>query len=223
MFELMAKNTGVFEATFSNDQDLLKYPKIKEFDAVWLNNVCGMVHNDPEVREGILRFVREGGGIGGHHAVTFANNNWPEFAEMMGGWAGAHHTEKQAIKIDDPSSPLTKSFGNAPFEHTDEFYQFPMYAPYSREKQHVLLSIDVERSDRATGNRFCAECTRTDQDYGLAWIKTYGKGRTYFTPLGHTTPFYTDPRWTNHVLAAMQYILGDLDADATPSAKLSRK
>ena len=89
--------------------ELLKYPKIKEFDAIYLNNVCGMVHNDPEVREGILRFVREGGGIGGHHAVTFANNNWPEFAEMMGGWAGAHHTEKQVIKIDDPNSPLTKS------------------------------------------------------------------------------------------------------------------
>ncbi len=223
MLELMAKNTGVFEPTFSNDLDLLKYPKIKEFDAIWLNNVCGMVYNDPEVREGILRFVREGGGIGGHHAVTFANNNWPEFAEMMGGWAGAHHTEKQVIKIDDTSSPLTKSFGTAPFEHTDEFYQFPVYSPYSREKQHVLLSIDVEKSDRATANRFCPECTRPDQDYGLAWIKTYGKGRTYFTPLGHTNTFYTDPRWTSHVLAAMQYILGDLDADATPSAKVGKK
>ena len=111
LLELMAKNTGAFEPIFSNDLNLLKYPKIKEFDAVYLNNVCGMVHNDPEVREGILRFVREGGGIGGHHAVTFANNNWPEFAEMMGGWAGAHHVEKQMIKVDDPSSPLTKSFG----------------------------------------------------------------------------------------------------------------
>jgi type 1 glutamine amidotransferase len=223
MLELMGRNTGVFEPVFSNDLELLKYPKIKEFDAIWLNNVCGMVYNDPEVREGLLRFVREGGGLGGHHAVTFANNNWPEFAEMMGGWAGAHHTEKQVIKIDDPSSPLTKMFGGAPFEHTDEFYQFPTYAPYSREKQHVLLSIDVEHSDRATANRFCPECTRPDQDYGLAWIKTYGKGRTYFTPLGHTTPFYTDPRWTNHVLAAIQYIVGDLDADATPSAKLAKK
>ena len=129
---------------------------------------------------------REGGGIGGNHAVTFANNNWPEFADMMGGWAGAHHIEKQMIKVDDPNSPLTKSFGSASFEHTDEFYQFPPYSPYSREKQHILLSIDVEKSDRATDGRFCTECTRPDQDYGLAWIRTYGKGRTYFTPLGHT-------------------------------------
>jgi len=217
LLELIAKNTGAFEPVFSNDLNLLKYPKIKEFDAVYLNNVCGMVHNDPEVRDGILRFVREGGGIGGHHAVTFANNNWPEFAEMMGGWAGAHHVEKQMIKIDDPSSPLTKPFGSASFEHVDEFYQFPVSAPYSREKQHILLSIDVEKSDRATDSRFCVQCTRPDQDYGLAWIKAYGSGRTYFTPLGHTTIFYTDKRWTEHLLAALQYILGDLDANATPS------
>jgi len=223
MLELMGKYTGAFTPTFSNDLELLKYPKIKEFDAVWFNNVCGMVHNDPEVREGILRFVREGGGLGGHHAVTFADNNWPELAELMGGWAGAHHTEKQVIKIDDTSSALTKSFPVGGFEHTDEFYHFPAYSPYSREKQHVLLSLDIQRSDMATAGRLCPECTRPDQDYGLAWIKTYGKGRTYFTPLGHTTSFYTDPMWTQHVLAAVQYILGDLDADATPSAKQAKK
>src|SRR5713101_9025842 len=127
------------------------------------------------------------------------------------------------IKIDDPASPLTKSFGSASFGHVDEFYQFPPDSPHSREKQHVLLSIDVEKSDRATGNKFCAACTRPDQDYGLAWISTYGKGRTYFTPLGHTPILYTDPRWNQHLLAAVQYILGDLGADATPSAKLGTK
>jgi type 1 glutamine amidotransferase/sugar phosphate isomerase/epimerase len=223
LLQQMGKYTGAFEPTFSNDPGMLKYPKIKDFDAIFLNNVCGMVYNDPEVRADLLRYVREGGGIGGNHAVTFANNNWAEFADMMGGWAGAHHTEKQVIKVDDPDSPLTKSFGSASFEHTDEFYQFPVYAPYSREKQHVLLSIDVEKSDRATNNRLCTECARPDQDYGLAWIKVYGKGHTYFTPLGHTEIMYTDPRWTNHLLAAIQYILGDLDADATPSARLAKK
>ena len=222
MLELMSKYTGAFEATFSNDQALLKYPKIKEFDAVFFNNVCGMVHNDPEVREGLLRFVREGGGLGGNHAVTYANNHWPEFAEMMGGWSGAHHVEEQVLKIDDPNSPLMKPFGSEPFTHTDEFYIFPPYSPYTREKQHVLMSIDVERSDRASAGRFCVDCTRPDQDYGVAWVKGYGKGRTYFTPLGHTTIMYTDKRWTGHLLAAIQYILGDLETDATPSAKVRK-
>ena len=219
MIELMAKYTGAFEPTFSNDPELLKYPKIKEFDAVFFNNVCGMVHNDPQVREGILRFVREGGGLGGNHAVTYANLNWPEFADMMGGWAGQHRVEEQVIKIDDASSPLMKPFGTGPFTHTDEFYIFPPYSPYSREKQRVLMSIDVEKSDRGFGGRFSELSTRPDQDYGVAWVKGYGKGRTYFTPLGHTTIMYTDKRWTAHLLAAIQYILGDISVDETPSAK----
>jgi type 1 glutamine amidotransferase/sugar phosphate isomerase/epimerase len=222
MLELMAKYTGAFQPTFSNDPDLLKYPKIKEFDAVFFNNVCGMTHNDPEVREGLLRYIREGGGIGGNHGVTYANNNWPEFAEMMGGWSGAHHIEKQMLKIDDPSNPLMKPFGTESFEHTDEFYIFPPYSPYSREKSRVLMSIDVEKSDRASAGRLCAQCTRPDQDYGVAWVKTYGKGRTYFTPLGHTEIMYTDKRWTQHLLAAIQYILGDLDVDTAPNPKVRR-
>ena len=223
LIELIGKYTGAFTPTFSNDLELMRYPKIKEFDAVLLSNTCGMVHNDPEVRADLLRYVREGGGIAGTHAVTFTNNNWPEFAELMGGWAGAHRVEKQVLKIDDPESPLTRSFGGSAFDHTDEFYYFPMYSPYSRQKQHVLLSIDVEKSDRATAGRLCELCTRPDQDYGFAWIREYGKGRAYFTALGHTDGFYTDSRFTNHLLAAIQYVLGDLDADATPSAKLGRK
>jgi type 1 glutamine amidotransferase len=221
MLELMAKYTGAFEPLFSNDLNNLKYPKIKEFDAVFLNNVCGMVFPDPEVREGLLRFIREGGGLGGNHAVTYANLDWPEFTEMLGGWAGAHRVEKKVLKIDDPNSPLTAMFGGRGFEHTDEFYHFPASSPYSREKQRVLLSIDVDKSDMATSGRFCVECTRPDHDYGMSWIKSYGKGRVYCTPLGHTTILYTSPQWVQHMLAAVQFILGDLDADTTPSARLA--
>ena len=223
MLELMAKNTGAFEPVFSNDLSNLKYPKIKEFDAIFLNSVCGMVWPHADVRESILRYVREGGGLAGNHAVTYANLNWPEFTELMGAWAGAHHTEKQVLKADDPNSPLTTMFGGMPIEHTDEFYHFPAFAPYTREKQHILLSIDVERSDLATAGRLCTVCTRPDHDYGMAWVKSYGKGRVYITPLGHTPILYVDPRWTQHLLGAVQYALGDLEVDATPSAKLAKK
>ena len=57
----------------------------------------------------------------------------------------------------------------------------------------------------------------------VSWIKTYGKGRVYCTPLGHTPILYTSPQWEQHMLAAVQYMLGDLDADATPSAKIKQK
>ena len=139
MIELMAKYTGAFEATFSNDPELLKYPKIKEFDAVFFNNVCGMVHNDPDVREGIMRYVREGGGLGGNHAVTYANLNWPEFADMMGGWAGQHRVEEQVLKIDDPNSPLMKPFGSEPLHAHRRVLHLPALL--------ALLAREAARAD----------------------------------------------------------------------------
>ncbi len=221
MLELMSKYTGAFEPVFSNDLNNLKYPQIKQYDAVFLNSIAGLVFNDPEVRAGILRYVREGGGFGGNHGVTYAALNWPEFAQMMGGWSGEHHVETQMIKVDDPDSPLTAMFGGKDIEMRDEFYHFPMSSPYSRERLHVLLSIDVKNSDTATSGRMCDKCTRSDGDYALSWIRSYGKGRIFVTPLGHTPDLYTKPLMAKHLLAGIQFMLGDLDADTTPSAKLA--
>ena len=223
MIELFAKRTGAFEPTFSNDLNNLKYDKIREYDAVFLNSVVGMVFADPQVRAGLIRFVREGGGLAGVHGTSYASLDWPEFTEMLGAGAGPHRVEKQILKIDDPKSPLTVAFDGQAIEHTDEFYHFPASSPYSRDRLHVLLSIDVEKSDMATSGRLCPSCIRPDHDYGMSWIRSYDKGRIFFTPLGHTPVFFTNPKMMKHMLAGIQFALGDLEADTTPSAKIAGK
>ena len=223
MLELFAKRTGAFEPAFSNDLDNLKYDKIREYDAVFLNSVVGMVFADPQVRDGLIRFVREGGGLAGVHGTSYASLDWHEFTEMLGAGAGPHRVEKQILKIDDPKSPLTAAFDGQAIEHTDEFYHFPASSPYSRDRLHVLLSIDVEKSDMATSGRLCATCVRPDHDYGMSWIRSYGKGRVFFTPLGHTPVFFANPKMMKHMLAGIQFALGDLEADTTPSARIDGK
>ena len=145
---------------------------------------------------------------------------------MMGGWAGAHHTEKQVLKIDDTAQPADEDVSaRRRFEHTDEFYIFPTYSPYSREKQHVLLSIDVEQIGSRDGESLLPRAAR-GPIRTTAWrgSRTYGKGRDVLhAARPHDASSTPIPRWTKHVLAAMQYILGDLDADATPSAEVSAR
>ena len=63
-------------------------------------------------------------------------------------------------------------------------------------------------------------CVRADADYAVSWIHTYGKGRVFFAILGHNPTIFTTPSVARYFLAGIQYILGDLDADATPSNKL---
>jgi len=83
------------------------------------------------------------------------------------------------------------------------------------------MSMDVEKTDLNQGRGCTRPCVRADADYALSWIRSYGKGRVFFTALGHTPAFFADPNLSDFFLRAIQFVLGDLDADATPSAKLS--
>lgn len=214
---MMAKYTGAFEPVFSNDLENLKYPKIKEFDAIFLNSAGGMIFVDPLVRDGIMRYVREGGGLSGMHAASYASLEWPEFTALIGAGDGPHRVEKVTLKIDDPKSPLNAPFeGRNSFVWVDEFYHFPPSGPYSREQLHVLFSIDAKKTDLSPWP------VRPDNDYGMSWIRSYGKGRVFFCALGHTPLLFLTPALSEHILAGIQFALGDLDADTTPSAKLAQ-
>jgi type 1 glutamine amidotransferase/sugar phosphate isomerase/epimerase len=222
----MADTTGAFQAIFSNDLNNLKYPKILDYDAVFMNSGDGEVFSDPGVMSGLIRFVHEGGGLAGLHGASYASQDVPEFGELIGAQSGPHHVEKATLKVDDPDSPLTKQFAGSPltaelggkgFVYTDEFYHFLPDGPYSRDKLHVLISIDAEKSDLSNWH------VRPDKDYGLVWIKSYGKGRVFNCAMGHTPTLFETPALAQMMLGAIQFVLGDLPADTTPSSMLTMK
>jgi type 1 glutamine amidotransferase len=224
--EVMAKNTGAYQPVFSNDLNNLKYPKIKDYDAVFLNSVVGEVFPAPDVLDGLLRFVREGGGVAGVHGATYASMDLREYGDMMGAEDGPHHVEPAVLRVEDTNSPLTRSLlnsnltnamGGREFAWTDEFYHFLPEGSYSRDKLHVLLSIDTSKSDMSKWH------VRPDNDYGLSWVRSYGKGRVFNCALGHTPDLLERPETAQFILAAVQFVLGDLDVDTTPSARLARK
>jgi len=217
MLRLIAIKTGAYEPIFDNNLDNLKYPHIKQYDAVFLNSVVGPVFADPDVLDGLIRYVREGGGVAGLHGTTFASQDEREFGELMGAQEGPHqyNGEPGTLKIDDPDSPLTKHFGGRGFSMVDEFYHFPPTGPYTREKLHVLLSVDAGRTDLSRWQ------IRPDKDYGMVWIKSFGKGRVFNSVLGHRPEFYMTPDLVKLMLGGIQFVLGDLEADTTPSAKLA--
>jgi hypothetical protein len=218
--EYMAKNTGAFEAVFNNDLDNLKYPKIKDYDAIFLNSIVGSVFTDVDVMNGLIRFVREGGGLAAIHGSTFASGDVPEFGELLGATSAPHRAlEPAMLKIDDPNSPIMKHFEGNDITWIDELYHFPPSGPYSRDKLHILLSIDIARS----GPPAPSMAVRPDNDYGLAWIRSYGNGRVFNCALGHSVLLFGTPQTAQMMLNAIQYVLGDLEADATPSNKLPKK
>jgi type 1 glutamine amidotransferase len=184
----------------------------------------GELFPDLEIRESLLRYVREGGGLGGWHGSPWASRSWKELGEMVSAADAPHRIEPAYLRLDDAKSPINQAFDGAGMQHTEEFYRFHHDGPmayYSREKVHVLLSLDPEKSPEMLkpardGKPMYA---RPDKDYAVAWIKTYGKGREYYNSMGHMPETMMSKKIMGHVFAAIQFLLGDLDADTTPSAK----
>ncbi len=141
---------------------------------------------------------------------------WLEFNRMIGGYFKFHFLDPQLItvKIDDPKSPLTAMFRGKPFVVRDEIYTMGRKS-WSRRNVHVLTSIDygkmsdVDKSQEAN--------PRSDGDYGLSWIRRDGQGRVFMEALGHNERMYADKRFLEHILAGVQYAIGDLKADDRPS------
>jgi type 1 glutamine amidotransferase len=226
--ELMGEKTGAYEVLLSDDVELWRPESIRRFDAVCFMNTVGVLTEDAELRESLLAFVRGGGGFVAFHAgggATFVEwpeyGQFPEFGEMVGGYENGGHPwapdEPITIRVEDPTHPLTRMLDPAGFVVEDEVFQFQS-PPYSREKVRVLLSIDTDRTDMSPERRFLPE-RAADRDFPMSWIKTYGTGRVFYTSFGHNTHMYQDGKLLEHYLAGIQYALGDLEADATPSAR----
>ncbi len=149
-----------------------------------------------------------------------AAGSWPEFNKMIGGYFKFHWGDGTHIpvKIDDPKSPLTKVFAGKGYEIVDETYTFAQDS-FSRQNVHVLTSVDYDKMPQATKDMEPAGTARTDGDYALSYIRREGQGRVFYEANGHNEKIYAMPDILQHVLAGIQYALGDLKADDSPSVK----
>ena len=143
---------------------------------------------------------------------------WPEFNTMMGAFFKWHWNDGQpiAVKVDEPNHPLNAAFKGQSWDIVDETYTFGRDT-YSRSNLRVLTSVDYSRmstEDKAKENN-----PRADGDYALSWIRAEGKGRVFYEAHGHNEKVYAHKLLLEHVLAGMQYVLGDLKADDSPSVK----
>jgi type 1 glutamine amidotransferase len=82
--------------------------------------------------------------------------------------------------------------------------------------------VDTDKTDMNPSRRFLPE-RAADKDFGIAWVKRYGRGRVFYNALGHTPEVFQDPKLLRHFLAGIQYALGDLKVDDRPSAELRKR
>jgi type 1 glutamine amidotransferase len=217
----MGRETGLWDAELRTDTELLTKKDLKRnaktldyFDAVVFASTTGEMDLDDGQKKDLLAFVKEDGkGFVGIHAALDTNYKWPEYGEMIGGWFDQHPwmTFQAPIINEDPSFPAVSHLPKA-FLKYDEIYQ-PM--SWSRDKVHVLLSLDPSKLNYENNPRV----HRTDHDFAVAWTKMYGKGRVFYSTLGHTEESWSDPDIRRMYFESVKWALGMTEGSTATHAR----
>lgn len=197
----LGETSGAFEVTVTRDCSLLTAENLKQYDAVFFFTTGELPLSESQ-KAALLDFIRSGKGFIGVHSAADTLYGWPEYGEMLGGYFDGHPWRQEVIvRVEDRTHPATRHLPES-FRITDEIYQFKNW---SRDKVHVLLSLDVSSVDLTRPG-----VKRTDKDFALAWCRRYGRGRVFYTAFGDDPALWQDERFHKLLLGGIRWALGQL-------------
>jgi len=144
-------------------------------------------------RQGFVDWVASGRAFVGIHSATDTYHEWPPFIQMIGGEFKTHGPQvKVALLVQDPAHPATKGMAS-PLEVFDEIYQ---YKSFERDRVQTLIALDKHPNEGTPGF------------YPLAWSRAHGKGRVFYTGLGHREDVLEAEWFRKHLLGGTLWALG---------------
>jgi len=214
--ERLGREAGLWTTSIRTDTEVLTKLKLEynarnlnDFDAV-LFYTGGQLEMTPEQKSALLSFVHDDGkGFIGVHSAAITFTDWPEYGEMIGGYYDEHPwgTFDAPILVEDPRFPGMQQWPSS-FVLKDEIYQIK---DFSRDKVRVLMRLDAAKLDLKN-----PRVHRTDLDFAVTWAKMYGKGRVFYSTLGHVEQNWDDPRIQKMYVEAIKWTMGLVGADVTP-------
>ena len=202
---VLADKTNAFNATFTLETNEFTVAGLKKYDAIIFNNTTHVqkAFTEKFQRDAILNFIKEGKGfIGFHSASDGGMSQWQEYTDMIGGCFDGHPWNaggKWPFFVEDVGHPVNQAFKAKEFIFSDEIYQ---YKSYDRRKLRILIGLDSLKTDKKGNSK--------TNDYPVSWVRSYGKGRVFYSNFGHNKATWWTPFILQHFLDGIQWALGDI-------------
>lgn len=210
-------DSGLRETTVRTDAELITKKDIGRnaknlnyFDALVLVGATDELDLDDSQKQDMMSFIKDDGkGFVGVNVAPDTNPKWPEYGELIGGGFDQHpwFTFEAPVINEDPSFPAVRHYPEA-FVKYDKIYQ---PKEWSRDKHNFLLSLDPAKLDYEAPNIHW-----TDHNFAVVWPKNYGKGRVFYSSLGHTRESWDDPDIRTMYFEAIKWVPGMTDGSTTP-------
>ena len=222
---------GYKQETSAIDLAILTPAYLSQFDGLMLMTNGNLPLTDAQ-KQALVEYVKSGHGLVGAHCATLTLYDYPQFGALFGGYyrrsiVPTNRIDERhvgVLKVEDASHPATKMLGGS-WPLVEEFYQFGtevwdparptenvsqvgrLHIPlaFKRENVHVLLSLDTEKTDISE----LGPEIKKGGDYPQAWTRTDGRGRVFYTALGHRDDIWTnDPVFRAHIVGGIGWAIG---------------
>jgi type 1 glutamine amidotransferase len=190
----LARESGAFSVDYARTEaelgQKMKKKALAGYDGVVFASTTGDLPL-PD-REAFVDWVEAGHAFVGLHAATDTFPGFVRYLDMVGGQFQRHGEQvKVEVKVTDASHPSTRGLDPS-FAVFDEIYEFQRFDPL---KVHRLLDLDKHPQTGVPGS------------YPLAWTREAGKGRVFYTALGHRADVIAAPWYRKHVLGGVLWAL----------------
>lgn len=212
------------------DLSMVTRQYLSQFDGI-VASTNGELPFTDEAKQAIVDFVKKDGkGIVFLHQSVVTLYGFRPWGELLGAYLGpgsifdATNAAKRpaVMKIEDRTHQATRHLP-ADWTLDDEFYQFakkvwdpatpgdnrgptrlPVPLAFSRDLVHVLVSFDSERTDFTSAPKGW----EPGGDYPQVWCQSPGKGRTFYTAIGHREDLWRgDATFRQLVTGAVRWVL----------------
>ena len=172
----------------------------------------------PEGKKALLDAIAAGKGFLGSHCGSdsfhskgdaFATQSEEErdpYIRMLGGEFIRHGPQQVAgMKVVSPKFPGAEGLGEG-FRMNEEWYSLRNFSP----DIHVILVQETKGMNGSDYER---------PNFPATWARKHGKGRVFYTSMGHREDVWTDPRFQTLLLGGIGWVFGHVEADLTPNLK----
>ena len=185
--ELAKKNNWFLYET--EEGGVFNPEQLAKFNSVIFNNSTGAVINE-EQQKALQQYVENGGSLMGIHGAGDNSHHWPWYVQNLTGAEFSHHSlkipyEKTNVLVDSQADSSIVNGITKEWPRADEWYVF--FDNPRKKGFNIICTIDGESIDPTANIPFIApnKTFGMGKDHPVAWCKQIGKGKTFYTSMGH--------------------------------------
>ena len=204
----IGKKSGVF--TTVNSQDAIKSitrDNLKQFDGIFFYTT-GMLLPAGDPRDALMDFIKSGKAFVGTHSAADTFKQYKGYVSMINGsfaghpWGGG---STNGFLNHEPNHPTVAMLGKE-FMWKDEIYQYNNFEPSS---VRVLFSLNMAKSK-----------PQMPYHVPVCWVRSFGKGRVFFTNLGHNNSTWENEMYHKHLVEGFKWALKITDGPSAPNPEM---